>query len=415
LSRAAWCVDELGRRITNILLPLIPGKTVHVIVDDTLCRKSGPHLWGAAMHHDPLTSTYGRGTSAGRKVFFAFGHNWVILSVWVPMPWNPRRGLAVPVLFRLYRSKKRCPQEDYHKRTQLAADMVRMLATWMPSSRRLTVVGDQEYACKTLLQSLPEGVDFVGPMPMDAALFAKPTRRTGMGRPRLKGERLPTPGQWAQSPSVRWKRRTLPIYGRGVEALTKTYAGLWYRTAGTRVVRVVVTRDPKGRIRDRAYFSTDPKSTIEDITQTFSRRWAQEVMHRDVKQHLGAQDPQNGWWRRPHGCRAAAKVAGPQPHPRRGERAVRRTAPLAFITYALVVIWYLTHGSHRRGSCSARQAVRRVQRTAPWYRHKCEPCFADMLAAARREFWVARLSAHPLLYPLRSKLRDLLPAWLPAA
>lgn len=407
-SRAVWVTDELGRVLVNLILPLIPGERVTAITDDTLCRKSGPHLWGAAMHHDPLTSTYGRGSKVGRQVFFAFGHNWVILSLWVPLPWNPERGLALPVLLRLYRSKKRCPESDYRKRTQLASEMVEILASWIPKSRKLVVVADSEYACQTVVRSLPPGLDFIGPMPMDAAFYDVPGEQSGRGRRRKKGKRLPSPKQLAQDPSVRWKLCTLSIYGRQVRVQVKTQVGLWYRVAETRLGRMIVTRDPKGRIEDRAYFATDPEFSVEEVVQGFSRRWAQEVLHRDTKQALGLSDPQNGWWRRPHGKRARKKRAGPLPHPHRGEKAVRHTVPLAFVAYALVVVWYFKHGV-------VRQDVRRAQKQAPWYRQKREPSFADMLSAARREIWTARISANPVLRAVSSKIRDLLPPWLLAA
>jgi hypothetical protein len=100
------------------------------------------------MHHDAARSTCGGGL--GRRVAFAFGHNWVVLSIWVPYPWNPLRGLAVPVLFRLYRSKKLCPVADYRKRTELAAEMVATLRTWLPQGRALNLSGDREYGCRRL-------------------------------------------------------------------------------------------------------------------------------------------------------------------------------------------------------------------------------------------------------------------------
>ena len=39
------------------------------------------------------------------------------------------------------------------------------------------------------------------------------------------------------------------------------------------LVRMIVTRDPKGRFEDRAYFTTDPEMTTEYIARTFSLRW----------------------------------------------------------------------------------------------------------------------------------------------
>jgi hypothetical protein len=407
LSRAVWVTDALGEVLVSLILPLIRG-VIYVLADDTLCRKSGPHLWGAAMHHDPLTSTYGRGTSRGRKVSFAYGHNWVILSLWVPLPWNPERGLAIPVIFRLYRSKKRCPKPEYRKRTELAREMIDLLASWIPESKKLVVVADSEYACKTLVRSLPARIEFIGPMPMDAAFYDVPGPQMGRGRRAKKGKRLPSPKQLAEDSSVPWKLVTLPIYGRKVQAKVKTQVGLWYTVAGTRLGRMVLTRDPKGRIDDRAYFATNPDFTIEEMTQGFSRRWAQEVLHRDTKQALGLEDPQNGWWRRPHGKRAAKKIPGPQPHATRGSDAVNHTVPLAFAAYGMVVLWYLKHGS-------IPQDVRRVRTQAPWYRQKKEPSFADMLHAARIELWTSRFSAHPLLRTVSSKIHRVLPPWLLAS
>lgn len=407
-SRAVWLTDALGKALVELILPLIPGESVYALVDDTLCRKSGPHLWGAGMHHDPLTSTYGRGTTVGRKVSFAFGHNWVVLSLWVPLPWNPQRGLALPILFRLYRSKKRCPAKEYRKRTEWAVEMVQVLASWLGTSRKLVIVGDSEYACQTLVQGLPPGVHFIGPMVKDAAFYDVPSPQHGRGRPRTKGERLPSPVQLAQQDSIPWKGMALPIYGRQVPALIKTQVGLWYRVAGPRLGRMILTRDPKGRIGDRAYFCTDPDFTVERIAQGFSRRWAQEVLHRDVKQHLGLEDPQNGWWRRPHGRRAGKKIAGPQAHSYRGEQAVRHTIPLAFASYTLVAVWYLKHG------CVSAD-VRRAKEQAPWYRQKREPSFADMVNAARRQLWGARLSATPSLRAVSKKISERLPEWLLAA
>ena len=147
---------------------------------------------------------------------------------------------------------------------------------------------------------------------------------------------------------------------------------------GTRPVRIVVTRDPKGGIEDRAYFSTDPSMDADEVLRTFARRWSEEVLHRNVKQSLGLAEPQNGWWRRPRGERRNKKRPGPEPHPSRGRRAVERTVPFVLTTYAILVLAYLS-------GPRLDEQVAAAQLRMPWYRHKREPSFADMLAAARRE------------------------------
>jgi hypothetical protein len=378
------------------------------MVDDTLAAKSGPHIFGAGMHHDAGASTYGRGSRKGRVVSFAFGHNWVVLAIFLPLPWNRQRGLAIPVLFRLYRSKKLCPTREYRKRTVLAREMVDVLCSWLPEGRRLILTGDGEYACRTLVRELPTHLDFVGPVSMDAALYEEPMPHRGRGRPRKKGSRLPSPKKLARRASHPWEEVEVFIYGRSVTILVKTLTCLWYTVAGVRLVRVVVTRDPKGRIEDRAYFSTNATHRVEEVLVLYSRRWGIEAAFRAAKQSLRIEDPQNGWWRREKRTPRPRKKAGPQPHRTRGKKAAERTAPFALLLYGLVVVWYLRHGEREEDLAAAREA-------APWYRHKRTISFEDMLVAVRRECWKARIFANPLAERLSQNLRRLLPAWLLAA
>ena len=407
LSRGRWTVDELGRVLFHLLLPWLPTE-IEAMVDDTLCHRSGPHIFGAGMHHDASRSTYGRGSAAGRQVFFAFGQNWVVLALRVPLPWDQLRGIAVPILFRLFRPKRRCSQGEYRKRTELAGEMVRILEGWIPAGKRLYLAGDAEYACKTLVRHLADTTCFVGPMHMKAELREPAGEYTGVGRPRKVGRRLPSPADMAADQRWKWNKTTIRVYGRTVKVLIKTQVCLWYRVAGTRLVRVVVTRDPRGRIADRAYFMTEPEARAEMVLQRFSRRWMIEVCFRDAKQSLGIEDPQNGWGRRKAGSRRGRKRAGPQPRGRRGSVATLHTLPLAFVSYGIVVLWYLQNGQ-------ADADVSRLRQWAPWHRKKTAPSFHDMLVALRREIWAGRLSENPQDERTRRKVLARLPEPLLAA
>jgi hypothetical protein len=407
-SHAVWESDEIGRVIVSLLLRLIPGTVVTATVDDTLSRRNGSHIWGAGMHYDALNSTYGGKNGATKSL--AFGHCWVVLTLWVPLPWSAEAGIAVPVLWRLYRQKTRCPAADYRKKTELANELLNELLAILPLSHSVLLAGDGEYACRTVVHDLPERVTFIGPVAMDAALYAPaPERKKGArGRPRKMGARLPSPAQLAALDTEPWKQETVRIYGRTVDLLVKVQTCLWWTVAGARLIKVIVTRDPKGHYKDRAYFSTNPEHEIQDITTVFARRWSQEVMHRDVKQQLGFEDPQNGWWRHPDGERMDSKEPGPKPHTTRGELAARRTAPLAFVVYALVAIWYLEHGTPSAD-------VQRARERAPWYLHKTTPSFGDMLAAIRRELWAERLSRLPRFNHLPKKVAAIVYGWLAVA
>ena len=130
--------------------------------------------------------------------------------------------------------------------------------------------------------------------------------------------------------------------------------------------------------------------------------------HRNVKQHMGLEDPQNGWWRRSKGRRRNKKIPGPQPHKERGAKSVNRTVPFVLTIYALVVIWYFSYG------CS-QEDVKRARRRAPGYREKTEPSFGDMIAALRRHLWTERNFSEPKSELEAEKLNAAILDWMCAA
>ena len=97
-SQTRWNLDDLGHCVFQLLLPFCPEILIGA-VDYTQARKSGRHIWGAGMHHDPLRSTQ-------KRPFFSFGHSWVVLSLHVSFPFAPQKTWALPVLVRLYRKRK---------------------------------------------------------------------------------------------------------------------------------------------------------------------------------------------------------------------------------------------------------------------------------------------------------------------
>lgn len=107
---ACWDPDQLSERLSGSLLRYLP-QTIQAMVDDSLCRRSGPRIFGISMHHDGAALSYS--TDASSQI--ACGHPWVTLSLEGPVP-IMGRDLAVPILFRFYRSPKRCSKAEYRKR-----------------------------------------------------------------------------------------------------------------------------------------------------------------------------------------------------------------------------------------------------------------------------------------------------------
>lgn len=198
------------------------------------------------------------------------------------------------------------------------------------------------------------------------------------------------------------------MYGKVVTILIKTRVCLWYTVAGSHPVRVVLTRDPSGRLEDRAYFSTDARMPPRILLSLYSRRWALEATFFNVKQFLGLESPRNGWWRRPARTPAPPKVKGPNPQGDRGRRAVERTVPAMFFTYAFVYLWYLDHGRPETDPAQAHAA-------APWYRRKKAPSFADILGTLRWEIIRGKIQADPDLAGVSQKIGRVLHEQLRAA
>jgi hypothetical protein len=392
-SQARWNLDDLGLCIFQLLLPFC-SEVLTGAVDDTLARKSGRHIWGAAMHHDPLRSTQ-------KRPFFSFGHSWVVLSLHVSFPFAPQKTWALPVLVRLYRKRKnpklapgrngkpekkqtgQATDKQYRTRPQLALEMIQVVARWL-GPRKLRVLGDSEYAGGSISRHLPSNTELISRMTMNAALYELPPHQaTGRGRRRKKGARLSNPLQMAQDSRRRWTQTTACLYGRTVKVWYQAIDALWYSSAGSRLLRIVVVRDPGGHRRDDCFFSTDLALTPQQILETFALRWPLEVCFRDVKQFLGFEDPQN-----------------------RVSRATQRTAPLIFYIYDLLLLWHATSG-HLFASQSA------IER--PWFKRKTSVSFEDILRNLRQATWQEKIFGDPTLDAHTRKILQPLAEWVKAA
>ena len=385
-SRARWTIDSMGRVIVAMVLKFIPKDApIVAAVDDTLNRKTGKRIWAAGMHHDPILST-------GKRCVFSFGHNWVVLSIQLRFAFAPDKVWSLPILMRLYRRKQKQCQPgrprgerkaigqakpgEHRTRPQFASEMIALLASWLPD-RTIHVVGDSAYAGKSISRNLPDRTHLTSRMVMNAALYEQPSkRRKGeRGAPRKKGKRLPSPVELAKSRKVRWTKSRATLYGRRVRVWYKSCTALWYNSAGRRLLRIVVVRDPSGRRKDDCFFSTDLSLSAKAILELFAQRWPLEVAFYNAKQFLGLEDPQN-----------------------RTPQAVRRTAPMALYLHTLVILWFAKHGRFNA------EAYRRAH---PWYTRKRTPSFADMLAYLKTASVRESISRYPGQKP--PSLKKLLP------
>jgi hypothetical protein len=341
----AWSMSGLWRTLTvHAVARYAPSGTIELVCDDTLHHKSGPKVDGAGTFRDAVRSTV-------TKVVYALGLNLVVICLRVQPPWGGCP-IAVPVNARLHRKK------DTSTTIAHAAAMMAELAGWLPD-RDLHLCADGAYA--TLAGAGLPNAQLTSRMRRDAALFEPAPPRTGKrGRPRLKGQRLPTPPELAaQARDSDWHQADIDMRGHTVTRLVHVRDVLWYRVNKHGLVRLVIVRDPAGVENDDFFFTTDLTATGAQVADRYAGRWPIEVCFRDVKQDLGGQDPQS--WKR----------HGPE-----------RAASLSLWLHAITWCWYLD--THPTGHTWIAR---------PWYQHKRTPSFLDALAALRRMLWSQRITA----------------------
>ena len=345
-AQAVWNWDEVMRLLLVALLQtFVPGVRVWVVVDDTLCHKRGAKVAFGGIFLDAVLSTRKHKT-------FRFGNNWVLLGLVVSMPCRRDRPFCVPLLWRVYEKRGTKTKAEHRTKVDLAADMIRVLAGWLPG-REILVVADSAYMGQGLLKNRPANVDAIGPILWTAALVE--VKRTPDGRDVSTGRRLPTPKE-ILADDRGWPPQTRTIRfgnGRKRRLQVKTVLACWPTVVGDRPVVVVLVRDPAGEWRDEALVSTNPAVCDWEIIVGYCRRWSVEVAFADAKQQLGFHDP------------CVWKAA-----------SVERAAPMAWFVGAVVLLWHARHGTEHR----------RAERHRPWY-VKRVTSFADMISCCRLAHW----------------------------
>lgn len=246
-----------------------------------------------------------------------WGHNWVVLCLIVPCPCAAKRKLHVPVMARLYRSEKSCRQSQrpFKTRHELLSQMMAKVGQWLPQRRlRLSAAGAS--AAEKLGSSLPSEVAFTSRVRRDAALYElAPERTKKRGRPREKGERLPS--LKAIGEQALFTLGEVTRYGVTEAVWLHTFVCLWPRVSKKQPIRVVIVRDQKGKEPDDYFFTTDVETSVVAVTEEYAGRWGIEEALRELKQSLGMDEVQS--WNAP---------------------SVWRQVPFVMIGHSLVVAAY---------------------------------------------------------------------------
>jgi DDE superfamily endonuclease len=292
------------------------------------------------------------------------------VRVWLPVISRP---VAIPVMAKLV-----IKDTTSSSRLWLARRMITRLAAELPG-REINVTADSAYAGEELKQ-LPDGVTWTTRLRANAALHDLPPARTGKkGRPRKKGNRLPSLTKIAAAAA--FSQVTVTRYGKTETIAVHAFTCLWYSVTGTKPVTVILIRDKSKTGYDIALLTTEKDPDIGRVIERYAARWAIEVAIEDAKQLFGTGQARN-----------------------RTGRAVERTVPFMLACQAITVCRYATAGHH-----PADTQARRLD--APWYTSKTEPSTTDMAAKLRRVIIAARFKRVHLDQPEPAEIHAIRLAW----
>ncbi len=352
----------MSKKLANqVVMSMAPDGVLELVGDETVTQHRGRKVYGMGCHRDAVRSSH-------NYTAFRWGHKWVVLSLRVRVA-GASRTWAVPVLVALYINPRDCEKLGLKHRTpvEIMLALLEIWSRWFPE-RKCTFSGDGTYASHSLAAfAKRRGIGLVSKFHADAVLHKKPPRRRKgqKGRPRIIGDRMPSPEQVVASAR---RRRHLEVqwYGgkrRDVSVVSRV--SHWYRQGqGLVPVRWVHVRDHTGNHRDEYVFTTDLEMSIVQVVECYVGRWDIEVTFEELREHLGLETT------RGH-CK----------------NTILRVEPCIFLAYTFVVYWFINLPKQKQNRLFVQ-----------WH-GKSSITFADAITAVRRSVWDMCLFQQPSKSP----------------
>src|SRR3954447_12637233 len=216
LSLGRWSSRAIAHRLLLLLVAaLVPAGPVVIGLDDTIERRWGAKIKARGIYRDPVRSSHGHFVKAS-------GLRWLCVMLLAPIPWAGCVW-ALPVLTVLAPSEhwSRQHRRPHQKLTDWARQALLQTARWLPG-RRVIAVGDSSFSAIELLREVGRHLCMISRLRLDAGLYEPaPPRMPGtLGRPRVKGARLPNLSDRLADPTTTWRRISINgWYGQSTRRL----------------------------------------------------------------------------------------------------------------------------------------------------------------------------------------------------
>lgn len=370
-----------------------PDQPMVVSFDDTKIRKTGKSIPGVKYMLDPLGPKF--------QVNIMLAQRFLQCSVALPEPSGQARMIPIdflhaPVPVKPRKSATEGEWEAYraarleHALPRIAGARLQRVRRQMDAGgdecRELWTVVDGGFTNRNFVKCLPERTTFIGRIRKDAKLFALPEpNRTG--RPRVYGERMPTPEALRQDTDIPWTRVKAFAAGKEHEFKIKTLEGLRWKPAGKdHTMRLVVIaplgyrlrKDGQILYRKPAYLiCNNTEADLQKILQAYIWRWDIEVNFRDEKTLLGV---------------GQAQVRHPE--------SVQRVPALAVAGYASMLC--AAHELERSGDTGGGYARPKWQRKTP-----LRTSAQKLIQRLRHEVWASAICLRHFVKKEERKVKSL--------
>jgi hypothetical protein len=301
-SRSEWDDRALFRGVIRECAPYLRSeKRLVASLDDTGLPKSSRKIRQVSWLRDPLGPKFKVNFMRGIRCLHAILHippqaegvgaTGISVGFALAPPPKKPKAKACEDEWRSYREA-----QQTHSLTARGVEQVKRLRKDCDTAgltQEMLCVVDGGYTNKTLITRLPERVELIGRVRKDIRIVL-PAK--GKGRS-VYGEALPTPLQLKDDGCLQ-EQQCSCFYGqRNRDVRLKEFRGILWPSGGRRrLLRLIIVlptpyRPPgcrKLKYDQPAYLiTTDLVSPAQELIQAYLDRWEIEVLHRDLKTHVG--------------------------------------------------------------------------------------------------------------------------------
>lgn len=268
IEKGKWSWVAIGIQMARLLIRLFPQPLWHLIIDDTLILRTSRKAPGSKIFREHSRKP--------NRPEFVRGQCWVSLAAVIE---NGLSAAAIPILSRLMRN------EGNGSKLTAAKALIRVIAPVFEHFSVRLLLDSWYMRGALLLAALKSGMQVIGQVRKDTALFRIPKQSAKRGRPRKYGvkytpadiEKLPiTPGELFIYGKLQWVRY------RSVIAKARFLDGRLVRA-----VWVSFEDEKRGVTQERLILATDIHLEPHEVIEIYAKRWTIEPMFHLAKHNWG--------------------------------------------------------------------------------------------------------------------------------